>query len=209
MDPKTVFYDWYGANLALFYAANQVTGDTYEQFMLLGSALGKYTLFPVYFVLILLAAWYTTRTQKYNAHNRRKWIKTILTLLFAYGLSWAWVSPLKHALQMPRPFALLPEGSVHILPAIRQMEAPLASFPSGHCAFAMTLVASLWPVLNLPWRIAGAFFVIWVGISRIALGVHFPADVLGTFLLALLAVNLVRFLTGKIYPAAPEYEASG
>ncbi len=65
------------------------------------------------------------------------------------------------------------------------------SLPSGHSSFAMLITASLWPVLNRSWRVAGVCFVLWVGISRVSLGAHFPADVMAGFLSSLAVVLLV------------------
>ncbi len=60
-------------------------------------------------------------------------------------------------------------------------------FPSGHSMLSMAIVAS---VLALIWSaslprflqwgatILGVAFVIWVGVSRLYLGVHYPSDVL-------------------------------
>ncbi len=64
------------------------------------------------------------------------------------------------------------------------------SFPSGHSsgtmAFALAMVAVMWrtrwryPVLGL-----GAIYVGSIGFSRLYLGVHYPSDVLGGWLLSL------------------------
>lgn len=62
----------------------------------------------------------------------------------------------------------------------------------------MLVTASLWPVLNRSWRVAGVFFVLWVGISRISLGAHFPADVMAGFLSSLAVVLLVYAAIQKL-----------
>jgi membrane-associated phospholipid phosphatase len=72
------------------------------------------------------------------------------------------------------------------------------SLPSGHASFAMLLTASLWPVLNRSWRVAGVVFVLWVGISRISLGAHFPADVIAGFLSSLAVVVVVQASIHKL-----------
>jgi len=62
----------------------------------------------------------------------------------------------------------------------------------------MLVMASLWPVLNCNWRVAGACFVLWVGISRMSLGAHFPADVVAGFLSSLAVVLLVYAAIQKL-----------
>jgi len=62
----------------------------------------------------------------------------------------------------------------------------------------MVVMASLWPILNRRRRVAGVFFVLWVGISRMSLGAHFPADVMAGFLSSLAVVLLVYVAIQKL-----------
>lgn len=101
--------------------------------------------------------------------------------------TWAIAAVVKELIRRPRPF----------------VEHPLAhaagnSFPSGHSANSMaaglSLVLFTWPYLGRGGRIAAtlaaAGFVLTTGANRVLLGMHFPTDVVGGFLLAALIVTL-------------------
>jgi signal peptidase II len=105
----------------------------------------------------------------------------------ADGALLGWLKPL---LDFPRPPLALPPGTVNVIGAPEYHH----SLPSGHSSFAMLVAASLWPVFTRAWRAAACAFVLWVGLSRISLGAHFPADVLAGFVSALTVVLLVRQL---------------
>ena len=75
------------------------------------------------------------------------------------------------------------------------------SFPSGHafvsCCFflclAEVLVRDTWP---LPWKaatwLAASACTLTIGLSRVYLGVHYPTDVLGGFVAAIVWTTVIR-----------------
>lgn len=79
------------------------------------------------------------------------------------------------------------------------------SFPSGHALTSFVavglLVLLLWPSCSARQRtlllIAAALLVAAIGVSRLALGVHFLTDVLGGWLLGALWLLGVRRLVGR------------
>jgi membrane-associated phospholipid phosphatase len=112
----------------------------------------------------------------------------IVVLGVSYLIDGLFLEIIKPLLDFPRPPLALPIGTVNIVGIAEYHH----SFPSGHASFIMLLVASIWPLL-LGWqRWISVIFVAWVGISRVSVGAHFPADVLAGFGSAFLVVILVR-----------------
>ena len=94
-------------------------------------------------------------------------------VLFAALLATLWARGFKPLLEVPRPPAVL-EGLHVIGPAYRAN-----SFPSGHATTAFTLAGIL--VLAYGWRSwasGAAALAALVAISRAAVGVHWPLDIL-------------------------------
>lgn len=197
---KEIIYDWGGFNTHLFYLVNSVHSFLYDQFMLLGSWLGGTKIFPLYILLIIGFAFYDVKRRKnlqivdYREY-RQRWFKTIAVITSGFLIDILWVQYLKSHLLMPRPFIALPIGTVTQL----VQETPFSSFPSGHACFAMLLAAGLWPMLGKKGKALAVFYVVWVALSRLAVGVHFPADVVGTLLLSFLVVCLVRLMVNRLY----------
>lgn len=178
MSLKGILYDWGGLNVWLFHAINSLQGDWWGQFMLLGTRLAEHDNFIYYLALFCcvtaLGLW---------RQPRARWpLYAGLPAVFAFGyyLDGLLITSLKLWFDYPRPLLALSPDSVHVLsdPKLHH------SLPSGHSAFAALLVGSIWPLLGPKGRIAALMFLVWVGVSRIVLGAHFPADVLAGCLIS-------------------------
>lgn len=188
---REVFYDWGGANLWLFHAVNDLRGPVLDRFMLLGTQIGDHALFPVYLTLIVLVAAFAANRDPNQGQKRAlSWLGTLSILCAAYLLDGAFLTWAKHWFDFPRPLLALPQGAVHVIGEAEYHR----SLPSGHASFAMLIAASLWLILDNRQRWAAAFFVAWVGVSRVNVGAHFPADVLASWLTALPIVLLARMI---------------
>ena len=195
---KEIFYDWSGANVWLFHAINDIRFDLLDKLMLLGTALGDHNLFPLYVGVLTLFALVVVNTPFQDTSHHRvrvsRWMAVIAVFSIAYVFDGLLLEYLKPLLDFPRPPLALPPGTVNVIgtPEFHHR------LPSGHSSFAMLLTASLWPVVSRKWRVAGACFVLWVGISRVSLGAHFPADVLAGYLSSLAVVMLVYVAVQKL-----------
>lgn len=187
---KQWLYDWGGANLNLFMFLNQAVPD---QLLWLPEALswiGSYWGAPA--IVAVLLAW--RRSQAPDATRSAD----LILRRFVVGLVLAMSSAalLKAAFTFPRPAVVLGEGVIRIV----GMPDSRYSFPSGHAAYVAVLAAAIWPVLGWPGRIGLLAFAIAVGWSRIALGAHFPADVVASFALGWACVAISAALIRHLVP---------
>ena len=118
----------------------------------------------------------------------------LLLLLLIGGLL---VQTLKHALALPRPLAVLGAPAVHVIG-----DAMLGrSMPSGHSAQAFALAALLLPA-RAAWPLLALALALAIALSRLAVGAHWPADVLVGAGLGLLCGLLLARLSAAARLAA-------
>jgi membrane-associated phospholipid phosphatase len=204
---KEILYDWGGANVWLFHAINNVRGDYLDEFMLTGTRIGSHVFFPLYlaaaFVVALVIVGRVLRQDRHLGERLGLvWLVSLAVFSLSYVADGAFLMWIKPFLDFPRPPLALEPGSLHILgePEFHH------SLPSGHASFAMLVGASFWTVAGKARPILVAF-VLWVGISRISVGAHFPADVLASWLTALPVVLLVRAIISRSLPGAATLHA--
>lgn len=91
------------------------------------------------------------------------------TTVLVHGLKWAW-----HA---PRPLAVLGPEGVHAIGTALLRN----SFPSGHTAMAFLAAGCVVLALAPPrprWAVPLLLMAALIGLSRVAVGAHWPSDVL-------------------------------
>lgn len=184
-------YDWGGANVDIFLFINRGVPDGLLWLPEALTWLGSYWGAPAVAVMLL---WWSRGLSGDDAMRVRMALRKFL-LGVATALSVGAVA--KAAFAFPRPWTALGES------AFRVVGTPDSRYtlPSGHATYAAVLAAAVWPLLGWPARVALLVFMLGVGWSRIALGAHFPADVLAGFALGwacvVAASPLARWVGGR------------
>jgi len=101
----------------------------------------------------------------------------------------------KEFIDSVRPAGLLPLDELHLIGYV----ARHSSFPSGHTAAAFTFASALalMPVARR-WKVAAVLAATLVGISRIAVGIHWPLDVLGGALVGWFGTAMGCYLAARL-----------
>jgi hypothetical protein len=106
----------------------------------------------------------------------------------------AWLNiTLKLLLNQPRPFFTAWD------PAAGMMAEPLGGLPSGHAQNSLVLwmIAASWGKKKRHFA-AAALLCLLISFSRLYLGVHFPTDILGGWIMGALALCAYFLFGGKI-----------
>lgn len=220
MSSREFWYDWMGANDVLFFGINSIHGEHYDKVMKVVSWIGEPVRLPFY--VSAIAAWVLlallgkmVRNKKGIMYYLSSWAGVLIMLGVGFAANYVVVNTLKESFAMPRPqiayatpkvidtakdFKKLETNYVikkYSLEDVRVMERLKESelnksFPSNHVAFAILVVVALWPVMSSGMMGIGVIFVLLMGWSRIAMGVHFPADVLGTIVIIAPILMILR-----------------
>ena len=152
--------------------------------------------FP-YIVIILAGIFLLFHHEVFKADNpfevlRQKY-KEILLVFFSGALAWTLAHVVKFFLQLPRPVEAL-NGLQDITSLF---EKTGYGFPSGHAAFFTALAFGIF----FSHKKAGLVFILLgllIDIARIAVGIHFPVDILGGFALGAGVAYMVQYLYPRV-----------
>lgn len=137
---------------------------------------------PLY-AIAAVALWFFARP-----YGNPKWKLASTSALVAAALAMVANQVISHIWDRPRPFAAH-AASTHLLAA----PSPDPSFPSDHAAAAFAIAFAVFAFS----RWAGAGFLVaatMIGLSRIALGEHYPSDVLAGMVVGWAAAMFVAEL---------------
>lgn len=208
---KEIFYDWMGLNQWLFLQINHIRGDYYDSLMLLINEFGVRHHLPyalVFFAIVALAGTLMKLMKKQGGAKQYaiRWLGVFIIMIAGFAANYVIIGGLKDFFAFPRPYAALTEATsrddsnperVYVLER-RPADDAHRSFPSGHVAFITLMVVALWPLLNDMFRYVGGILIFGVAWARMSLGVHFPADVLWSFIIVTLTVIFLRYWIYKL-----------
>jgi membrane-associated phospholipid phosphatase len=123
--------------------------------------------------------------------NERKGMRLGVLLLFSIWTN----SFFKNLLRQPRPYMLEP--------SVGRGFEPSYGIPSGHAQHSLvfwTATVSLVkrPSLKLPARIAALSFIVIIAFTRLYLGLHFPTDILGGWIVGAALLVLYFLFAGRL-----------
>lgn len=170
-------------DILFFQAVNNLAGQDGEL-----DAIGIFLavfLLPLLFFLVLPAAFSIKRLPEEH------WWEFIVKAGVAAGLAYFLRIILGMIILRPRPFEFLPDVNQLIV-----TEGLQSSFPSGHAAIAFALAFSVY-FADRTWGVSFLIIALLISLGRIFVGVHYPFDIVGGFLIGLLAVWIVRVVERK------------
>jgi membrane-associated phospholipid phosphatase len=114
-------------------------------------------------------------------------------LVFAYLISPYVNTMLKHLFAHPRPFELDPTVQRHYTGLVG------SGMPSGHAQSAVVIWGSIAVGFRKTWLwIVAILLIVLIGFSRVYLGVHFPTDVLGGWVVGAVVLALYLALEPRV-----------
>jgi undecaprenyl-diphosphatase len=107
-----------------------------------------------------------------GGHRRRRTRRAAAAAGLSAGVALAIAHVLSSVVDRPRPFVADPDG-VHLF--VRHVADP--GFPSDHATAAFAIATALM-LRNRAWGAVVLAFATVLGVGRVAMGVHYPSDVL-------------------------------
>ena len=196
---RDLWYDWIGINTWLFKQINSLSDlPVYSTIIKIISALGDKKLLPFMLgaiIIFAVASVIVRITIKKGGNKNYIFTWFTIALMIASGLYATNYTTdyIKSHGSYPRPYVTLHANEVRLLETLPEEEA-YRSFPSDSIIIITILVFALWPIMSENFRWAGILLIFFVGWSRIAMGVHYPMDVISGFAIAFIEMMFIRYI---------------
>jgi len=159
-------------NYDLFKDINDLSGNGFVDGLMKFGA--KYAIF-IAFVIVAILCLLRLRERAVRPVVD---VVAALVVTFVLGVAEAQIHSEKRPFQTHHVHQLLAHG-------------PGQSFPSDHATAAFGLALATLAFLSWRWGVALLVVAIWIGFARVYDGIHYPVDILGSFLAALVGVAVV------------------
>lgn len=207
---KDFLYDFNGFNIILFhYINNLFANNSFFEFIIpILSAIGSWKTFPFIILALLLISLLKisykhqlTFYQTFFNNEFKAYFNILVPICVAYIITICIAYILKNFLIFPRPLCILENlniikeiGYSSIDQMIYDRCNEDGSFPSAHSSIAAVLIIGLWKKLGNFGQILGILYLLIIGVTRIAIGVHFPADVIWGTILGASVMLLISYI---------------
>lgn len=177
---KNILYDWHNWNNQIFEFVHSYATIPWIQYLWLFCDV----LFSMQFFVICYISAFIVRARQMHQEHFTKYAK----LGVNFALMVVVFSSIKYTFKLPRPYCMI-DNPVDL--SIMGSSC-FSSFPSAHAGVAVILTTM---IKN---KILALLMCVAVGVSRIGLGMHYPADVAYGFLIS----YLILLGSDKIYKTA-------
>ncbi|WP_375318617.1 phosphatase PAP2 family protein [Candidatus Tisiphia endosymbiont of Oplodontha viridula] len=193
-----LLYNFQGLNQEIFLWINRIT----NHFSIIAHVLQiisycfnianfaiAYLIYCVYFYIQL------KKMQDFNQRHIKFWsiYNKMVLIGIIYTIFGCTYALLKFSVNLPRPFCSLPINSFVTIANI-ELERCLSSFPSSHSGLALLTTYFIWSYITMGQKIIALLIVLLVAISRITLAMHYPADIIYSFLITIIIIIVGRIV---------------
>ncbi len=168
-------------NTRLFFKINSLVGKSkfWDAFGRAGAE----------WVVVAMLGWFFTAAASIALPDWFLLAKQVGFLGVVLSLAWLTNNIIGLVVKQSRPYVVFTQTKVLIDPP---PHFPHKTFPSDHTTLAL-LVFLVAVALHLPWSGGLFFLALWVAWGRVFAGVHYPSDVVGGIIVAIIFNEIIHF----------------